>query len=67
MVLSNDDINRIKTESYGKTYTFDEAIEYMKMLDSFPTGDNSVNWVNARTGQPVAIGYNANPQKINKK
>ncbi len=39
-------------------YTLDEAIEYQKYADrNFPTGE-SIDWVNARTGEPVVIGYN---------
>lgn len=42
---------RVKT-----TYTFNEAIEYMKELDRHPTTE-TINWVNAKTGEPVYIGY----------
>ena len=42
---------RVKT-----TYTFNEAIEYMKERDKYPT-TKSINWVDAKTGKPVSIGY----------
>ena len=38
------------------TYTFNEAIRYMKEREKFPTAQ-SINWVDAKTGKPVAIGY----------
>lgn len=42
---------RVKT-----TYTFNEAIEYMKHRDRYPTRE-TIQWVNAKTGEPVSIGY----------
>lgn len=45
------EVLRVKT-----TYTFNEAIEYMKERDRYPT-TKSINWVNAKTGKPVSIGY----------
>ena len=39
-----------------RTYTLEEAVEYMKMLDRSPTTAN-IRWRNARTGRLVAIGY----------
>lgn len=48
------DLIRIKT-----TYTFDEAIEYVKMKDKQPTniGKPPVRWINVKTGKEVVIGY----------
>lgn len=40
-----------------RTYTLDEAVELMKVLDKFPTRER-IKWVNAKTGKPVVIGYN---------
>ena len=40
-----------------KTYTFNEAIEYMKERDKYPT-KRPISWVNVKTGKPVIIGYN---------
>ena len=40
----------------GKFYTFNEAIEYMKLRDKYPT-TKQIRWVNAKTGEPVSIGY----------
>ena len=37
------------------TYTFDEAIEYMKHRNKFPTY-KTITWKNARTGKSVCIG-----------
>jgi hypothetical protein len=45
------DIVRIKT-----TYTFEEAIKYMKMKDNNPTNE-VIRWVNVNTGKEVIIGY----------
>ena len=44
---------RVKT-----AYTFDEAIEYMKMKDKQPTkiGELPVRWINVKTGKEVVIG-----------
>lgn len=40
------------------TYTFDEAIEYMKIKDKQATRINeTLNWVDAKTGKKVIIGY----------
>lgn len=51
--MAGDELNitRIK-----RTYTLDEAIEYMKRLDKDAT-THTIRWVNARTGRPVSIGY----------
>lgn len=48
------DLIRIKT-----TYTFAEAIKYMKMKDKQPTNlyEQTTHWVNVRTGKEVVIGY----------
>ena len=48
------DLIRAKT-----TYTFDEAIEYMKMKNKQPTkiGEPPIRWINVRTGKEVVIGY----------
>jgi len=40
------------------TYTFSEAIELMKLRDRYVT-TNTIRWVDARTNQPVSIGYNS--------
>lgn len=40
-----------------RTYTLNEAVELMKRMDRYATGNN-INWVDAETGKPVAIGYN---------
>ena len=47
------DMIRVKT-----TYTFNEAIEEMKRRDRNPTTSKPIQWVNAKTGKPVYIGYN---------
>ena len=49
----------------GRTFTFSEAIEVMKIFDNFPTGQNTIDWVSSRTGRPVAIGYNPYPERLN--
>ena len=47
------DVDRIKT-----TYTFSEAIEFQKMLDTYPTHSTKrLTWVNSKTRKPVSIGY----------
>ena len=42
------------------SYTFDEAIEYMKQRDKYPT-TNNIHWSDAKTGKPVSIGYSGDP------
>lgn len=42
---------RIKT-----TYTFLEAVEYMKLRDRYPT-NTQIEWVSVKTGKRVTIGY----------
>jgi len=37
-------------------YTFDEAIEYMKMLDKLPT-TQPISWKYSNSGKSVTIGY----------
>ena len=44
------------SESFSKTYTFNEAVEYMKMKDKEPTF-YTIRWRNVRTGKEVIIGY----------
>jgi len=39
-----------------RTYTLSEACELQKMYDLAGKGD-TFSWVNARTGQPIIIGY----------
>lgn len=47
------DMIRVKT-----TYTFNEAIEYLKMRDKQPTNINeTISWRNVKTGKRVYIGY----------
>lgn len=38
------------------TYTFNEAIELMKLMDNEVT-INPIQWVDTKTGKPVSIGY----------
>lgn len=41
-------------------YTFEEAIEYMKMRDRNPT-DAPIRWRSVKTGKEVVIGYVHSP------
>ena len=45
------DMIRVKT-----TYTFKEAVEYLKRRDRQPTNMN-ISWQNVKTGKRVYIGY----------
>lgn len=47
---------QIINDNRHKIFSFNEAIEFMKYIDKQPTG-HTINWVNAKTGKPVAIGY----------
>jgi predicted HAD superfamily phosphohydrolase YqeG len=48
------DLIKIKT-----TYTFNEAIEYMKLRDKQPTKiGEKIRWTDVKTGKQVIIGYN---------
>jgi hypothetical protein len=41
-----------------RDYTFDEAIDAMKVLDTLPGGNsNQINWVRSDTKKRVTIGY----------
>lgn len=41
-----------------RIYTLEEAVELMKVMDKcLPTGQQ-IQWVDAHTKKPVAIGYN---------
>lgn len=69
MAPSHDTRDNLIRNSSGRVYTLSEACEFMKTLDSMPSGMLDVNWVNANTGQPVAIGYTdgvSNNKKKNK-
>ncbi len=49
------DFIRVKT-----TYTFDEAIEYMKMKNKQPTKiGETIIWTDVKTGKKVVIGCNS--------
>lgn len=40
------------------TYSFNEAIDYLKQRDRQPTKtDENVRWFNVKTGKEVVIGY----------
>ena len=44
--------------SNGKiSYTFSEAVEFMKNLDKLPTGVPNITWVDSKTNKKVVIGY----------
>ncbi len=53
---SDEFITRLSQQ--GKTYTTSEAVEVMKIVDSLPTGNLQLNWVNSKTKKSVIIGYN---------
>ena len=59
MAPSHDTRDNLIRSAAGRTFTLSEACEFMQTLDSMPTPTfaNDVNWVNAKTGQPVVIGY----------
>jgi len=42
-----------------RTFTLQEACEFMEVLDNMPTGtDYNIQWVDVKTKEPIAIGYN---------
>ena len=42
-----------------KTFTLKEACEFIELLSNMPAGiDCNIQWINAKTKEPVAIGYN---------
>lgn len=58
MSITEPTREQIRKRNEGRIFTFNEAIEYVKFIDkNFPTGQNTVNWVNAKTGKRVSIGY----------
>lgn len=44
-------------------FTFDEAIEYMKMRDKYITAGPPIRWRNVYTKQEVIIGYSGYADK----
>lgn len=54
--------------SLGRTYTFSEAIEMMKILDMLPSGSKrTIHWVSVKTGKKVIIGYSGESNTPKKK
>jgi hypothetical protein len=44
----------------NRVYTFDEAVEYMKIKDKEPTKiGKTIRWINVKTGKQVVIEYNS--------
>ena len=52
-MAGDEPTNFIRVE---KTYTFNQAIEYMKARDRHPT-NGTIRWSDAKTGKKVYIGY----------
>ncbi len=53
-----DNVTNIINSNRGRVFTFNEAIEFQKLIDKYPSGIYpSINWVNAKDGKPVSIGY----------
>ena len=57
MSVTEQQKNEIISSHKHKRFTFGEAIEFMKWMDTMPTTSPIINWVNADTRQPVSIGY----------
>lgn len=55
--MTGDEPTDMLRASVKTTYTFNEAIEEMKRRDRNPT-TRPIQWVDAKTGKPVYIGYN---------
>ena len=57
-MATRDDYRDIIKNRVHKTFTFNEAIEFTKMLDKFSTPINgSIEWIDTKTKKPVYIGY----------
>lgn len=55
--MAGDGPNNLLTVK--STYTFNEAIDYLKQKDKNPTNiKESIRWVSVKTGKEVIIGYN---------
>ena len=67
MAPTQDTYNDFINNSRGKVYTLMEACDFMETLDTFPTGNVIIRWVNARTGAPVTIGCAGGHMKPTKK
>ncbi len=46
-----------------KTYTLNDAIDYMREIDSLPTNNTTIQWYDVNTKKKVIIGYNDQPSK----
>ena len=67
MCPTQEDYDRLVLGNIGRVFSLNDAIDFMIMLDQFPTGQNTLGWANAKTGAPVAIGYNIGRSKPKKK
>jgi hypothetical protein len=57
-MAGGDDYSQIINNSIGRTYSFSEAIDLVRVLDKYRTYPNQqIQWVDAKTGKPVTIGY----------
>lgn len=58
--MATADYYEVLENNIGKVFTLGEAVQFMKMMDRFPTMIQ-INWVSTRTGRPVSIGYTGSP------
>lgn len=55
-MVTRDDYKNLLNWGKGQTFTLNEACDYMQELDKYGT-NHTINWVNAKTKEPVSIGY----------
>ena len=65
-IINNTD-DFLRSTLLKKHFTLSEAIEIMQILDTMPSGNISIQWINSRTGKPVSIGYTCGSDKEKKK
>jgi len=54
-MAGDEPTNRLTVKT---TYTFDEAVEYLKRKDKQPTRiGKTITWIDIKTGKTVYIGY----------
>lgn len=58
-MATDDSYERLLAYSDHRRFTLTEACDYMKELDKYatPLSGHPINWMNAKTGSPVSIGY----------
>lgn len=52
-----NNINEVIMANSGKTFTHEEAVDFMRYLDKYPTSNNNIEWVDVKTHRKVVFSY----------